>query len=61
MASALRIHRVEELAVVLGIAQLIEQEVDGVHGAHRIEDAAQDVHFLELIGRHYESAQFNHF
>src|SRR5579862_469611 len=51
-ASALRIHRVEELAVVLGVAQLVEQEVDGVHGAHRVEDAAQDVHFLELIRRH---------
>src|SRR5277367_6024309 len=52
IASALRIHRVEELAVVLGVAQLVEQEVDGVHGAHRIEDPAQHVHFLELIRRH---------
>jgi len=30
------VHRVEELGVVLGVAQLVEQEVDRVHGAHRI-------------------------
>src|SRR6266568_6643979 len=46
---ASRIHRLEELGVALGVAQLVEQEVDGIHRAHRIEDAAQHVHFLELI------------
>src|ERR1700730_4744297 len=45
------VHRLEELGIALGVAQLVEQEVDRVHGAHRIEDAAQDVHLLELIGR----------
>src|SRR3974377_446420 len=48
----LGIHRVEELAVVLGIAQLVEQKVDRVHRSHRIEDAAQHVHLFELIWRH---------
>src|ERR1700738_4301363 len=47
--NALRVHRVEELAVRLSAAQLVEQEVDRIHGAHRIEDAAQDVHLLELL------------
>ena len=41
----------EELAVGLGVAQLVEQEVDGVHRAHRIEDAAQHVHLLEHVRR----------
>src|SRR5262247_4183329 len=45
------IHRLEELAVALGVAQLVEQEVDRIHGAHRVEDAAQHVHLLELIRR----------
>ena len=27
------VHRVEELGVVLGVAQLVEQEVDGIHAA----------------------------
>ena len=43
----MRVHRVEELAIGLGVAQLVEQEVDRIHGAHRIEDAAQDVHLLQ--------------
>src|SRR5215813_8423062 len=45
------IHRLEELAVALGVAQLVEQEVDRIHRAHRVEDAAQHVHLLELVGR----------
>ena len=28
----LSIHRIEELAVILGIAQLVEQEADRIHG-----------------------------
>ena len=32
------IHRIEEIAVGLGLAQLIEQELDGIDGSHRIED-----------------------
>src|SRR4029077_14430312 len=40
--SGLRVQALEELAVGLGVAQLVEQEVDRVHRAHRIEDAAQD-------------------
>src|SRR6188472_372298 len=34
------VHALEELAVGLRVAQLVEQEVDRIHGAHRIEDAA---------------------
>src|SRR5262245_2906713 len=45
-----RIHALEELAVVLRIAKLVEQEVDRVHGAHRIEDAAQNVHLFQNCG-----------
>src|SRR5881392_3001387 len=41
------VHRFEEFRVVLGVAQFVEQEVDRVHGAHRIEDPAQHVHFLQ--------------
>src|SRR6478736_5247843 len=43
----LRIHRLEKLAVVLRITQFVEQKVDCVHRTHRVEDAAQDIHFLE--------------
>src|SRR5882672_2193600 len=43
------VHRLEELRVVLGVAQLVEQEVDRVHRAHRIEDPAQHVHLLEEL------------
>jgi hypothetical protein len=50
-ASRSGIHRLEELAVALGVAELVEQEVDGIHGAHRVEDAAQHVHLLQLVGR----------
>src|ERR1700730_10269240 len=48
------VHRLEEVGVALGIAQLVEQEIDGIHGTHGIEDAAQDVHLLELIRRDQE-------
>src|SRR5215213_2589310 len=48
-ACGLSVHALEELAVGLGVAQLVEQEVDCIHRAHRIEDAAQDVHLLELL------------
>src|SRR3954464_2181184 len=46
---ALGVHALEELAVGLRVAQLVEQEVDRIHRSHRIEDAAQDVHLLELL------------
>src|SRR4051794_32104549 len=51
---SLRVHRLEEVGIALGVAQLVEQEVDGVHGTHGIQDATQDVHLLELIGRDEE-------
>src|SRR5918912_1207298 len=44
------IHRLEELGIALRVAQLVEQEVDPVHGAHRVEDAAQHVHLLDDLG-----------
>src|SRR5918992_582262 len=43
------IHGVEELGVVLGVAELVEQEVDRVHGTHRIEDPAQHIHLLQKL------------
>src|ERR1700710_1939162 len=43
------IHRIEEFRVVLGVAELVEQEVDRVHGPHRIEYPAQHVHFLQEL------------
>src|ERR1700761_7534436 len=43
------VHRLEEFTVTLGTAELVEQEVDPVHGPHRIEDAAEDVHFLQHL------------
>src|SRR5882672_10082908 len=45
------IHRLEEFAIALGVAQLVEQEIDAIHCAHRIENPAQHVHLLEHIGR----------
>ena len=46
------IHRVEEVVVALGLAQLVHEELDGVRDAHRVEDAAQHVGLLERIRRH---------
>src|SRR6202012_4965777 len=46
---ALRVHRLEELGIALGAAELVEQEVDGVHRAHWIEDAAEHVHLLQHL------------
>jgi len=43
------IHGIEEFRVVLGVAELVEQEVDRIHGAHRIEDPAQHVHLLQEL------------
>src|SRR5436190_3206217 len=43
------VHRLEELAVGLGVAQLVEQEVDRIHRSHRIEDTPQHVHLLQLL------------
>ena len=39
----------EEFAVGLGVAQLVEQEVDRIHRSHRIEDTAQHIHLLQLL------------
>ena len=39
------VHALEEIGVVLGRAQLVEQELDRVDRAHRREDAAQDIRF----------------
>src|SRR5687767_8437095 len=47
--NVLGVHRVEELGVALGLAQLVEQELDGVDDAHRVEDAAEDIHLLERV------------
>jgi hypothetical protein len=33
------VHRVEEVAVRLGLTQLVEQELNRIHRAHRVEDA----------------------
>src|SRR6185312_5872453 len=44
------IHRFEELGVVLRLAELIEQELDGVDRSHRVEDAAEHIHLPERVG-----------
>src|SRR5882724_12079973 len=44
---ALLVHRAEEVLVGLGGAQLVEQELDGIDGAHRHEDAAQHPHLRQ--------------
>src|SRR3954471_5117505 len=46
-----RIHRLEEISVRLRLAELVEEELDGVDGAHGVQDAAQDVHLLEHVVR----------
>ena len=43
----LGVHRLEEVVVGLGLAQLVEQELDRILGAHRIDDAVQDVGLLQ--------------
>ena len=40
----------EEVAVRLGLADLVQQELDRVDRAHRIEDAAEDVHLAQDVG-----------
>src|SRR6266851_5396235 len=46
----LGIHRLEELGIAFGVSQLVEQEIDGIHGAHRVENATQYVHLFEHVG-----------
>lgn len=36
---ALRIHALEELGIVLGLPQLVDEELDRILSAHRVEDA----------------------
>src|SRR5262249_30986469 len=43
-AQRLLVHRAEEVRVGLGRTQLVEQELDGIDGAHRHQDAAQHPH-----------------
>ena len=43
----LRIHGIEEVVVVLGMLQLVEQELHGVGDAHGHEDAAQHPHLRQ--------------
>src|SRR5215467_14805695 len=47
---SLGVHRLEEFRIALGVSQFVEQEIDGIHRPHRVEDAAQHVHLLEHIG-----------
>src|SRR5690606_9291808 len=49
LALSLGIHRLEELSVVLRLAELIRQELDGIDRAHRAQDPPEDVHLLELV------------
>src|ERR1043166_9065875 len=41
------VHRIEEFGVALGVAQLVQQEVNRIHGSHRVKNTPQDVNFLE--------------
>jgi hypothetical protein len=50
-AAAAPVHRLEELAVVLGRASLSSRNSIASMRAHRVEDAAQHVHLLELLRR----------
>ena len=43
----LLVHRLEEIVVVLRLLHLADQEFHGIHRSHRVEDAAQDPHFLQ--------------
>ncbi|EAQ02975.1 hypothetical protein OB2597_12563 [Pseudooceanicola batsensis HTCC2597] len=42
------VHRVEELAVRLGLFQLGDQEFDGIRRAHRVQDTPQDKGLLQI-------------
>ena len=50
----LRVHRLEELAVGLRRPKFVDQELDAVHGAHRVQDTAEHVDLLELILRNQQ-------
>ncbi len=43
------IHPIKKLIVVLGLTQLVEQELHAVLNTHGIEDAAEHPHFRELV------------
>ena len=51
------IHRVEEVVVGLAVFQLIQQELHGVDGAHRVEDPAQDPHIFTATAWIYPPAR----
>ena len=48
------IHGIEEVAVGLGLLQLVDQELDRVGGAHRCQDAAQYENLLQILFRHQQ-------
>ena len=50
----LGVHALEEVIVVFRLLELVDQEVDAVHRAHRIENAAQDVHLGEVLFRNQQ-------
>lgn len=49
------VHRVEELAVRLGLPKLVEQELDRILRAHRVENATENIGLLQLIARRDEA------
>ena len=49
MFCGLCVHGIEKFVIRLGLTKLVEKEFDRVLGTHRIEDAAQNVHFLQVI------------
>src|SRR6476619_1788209 len=50
-AMLLSVHRVEEIGVLLGLPKLIQEKLDRIDRAHRVQDAAEHIHLLEDIWR----------
>src|SRR4051794_3470460 len=47
----LALHRLEELAVRLGVAHLVDQELGSRQLVHRVQELAQDPDLLQLLRR----------
>jgi len=46
------VHRIEEIAVGLGLLQLIDQELNRIGRSHRGKDTAQNEDLLQILTRH---------
>ena len=48
------IHRIEEVAVILCLLELVDQEFNGIRRAHRGQNTAQHEYLLKVLARHQQ-------